>query len=120
MATKSRTTRRNYNPNRRVTSTFARDVRKNAEALKIGGGIGGIINILGAGLEPKPKMPKQVKRLVKKTTTSKSSTKRLQGTKGSAGKTRKSTSRGFRGGRGGGGGSSGGWATIDGRRIPLS
>ena len=118
MATKSRTTRRNYNPNRRVTSTFARDVRKNAEALKIGGGLGGIINILGAGLEPKPKMPKQVKRLVKKTTIS----------KGSAGKTIKSTSRGSRGGRGGGvSGAMWGAAprkvvirTIKGRKVPLS
>jgi hypothetical protein len=102
---KAQTTRRTYDPKRKVTSSAARDVRKNAEAIKSGGSVRGLVNILGAGLEPKIK-PKPKSKIKTKTPKAGPGKKRIQG----SGKTRGFSSTG------GGGGE---WATIKGRRIPL-
>ena len=102
---KAQTTRKTYDPKRKVTSSVARDVRKNAEALKTGGGVRGLVNMLGAGLEPKIK-PKPKSKIKTKTPKAGPGKKRVQG----SGKT-----RGFSN-TGGGGGE---WVTIKGRRIPL-
>lgn len=114
---KPQTTRRTYNPKATVNSSFARDVRKNAEAIKSGGSVRGLVNILGAGLEPKIK-PKAKSKI------GNTKTKRVQGSglKQNS-KTTTSTPRKTRGGgsgRGGsGGGNNGGWVTIKGNRINL-
>lgn len=100
---KSQIRRQGYNPKRTVNSTFARETRKNAEALGItASGIqsprSAIFKMLGAGLEPKHKPV-----------------------------SRKTVSRGGRGGRGGGV-SGAMWGkkpqdvvirTIKGRKVPL-
>ena len=115
---KAQTTRRTYNPEATVNSSFARDVRKNAEAIKSGGSVRGIVNILGAGLEPKIK-PKAKSKI------GNTKTKRVQGSglKRNSKVATTSTSRKTRGGgsgRGGsGGGNNGGWVTIKGNRINL-
>lgn len=104
--TKAQTTRKTYDPKRKVTSSAARDVRKNAAALQVGGSIrSAAINFLGAGLEPKIK-PKPKNKIKTKTPKAGPGKKRVQG----SGKTRGFSSTG------GGGGE---WVTIKGRRIPL-
>lgn len=115
---KAQTTRRTYNPEATVNSSFARDVRKNAEALKSGGSVRGIVNILGAGLEPKIK-PKAKSKI------GNTKTKRVQGSglKRNSKVATTSTPRKTRGGGAGrgisGGGTNGGWVTIKGNRINL-
>lgn len=107
-ATKTAIKRKTYDPKRKVTSSVARDVRKNAAALQVGGDIrSAAMNFLGAGLEPKIK-PKAKAKTKPKTPKAGPGKKRVQG----SGITR---SRGFSS-TGGGGGE---WATIKGRRIPL-
>jgi hypothetical protein len=116
---KAQTTRKGYNPNRKVTSSVARDVKKNADALQIGGDpMGAIKAALGAGLEPKIK-PKAKSKI------GNTKTKRVQGSglKRNSKVATTSTPRKTRGGGAGrgisGGGTNGGWVTIKGNRINL-
>jgi hypothetical protein len=115
---KAQTTRRTYNPDRKVTSSVARDVKKNADALQMSIDLKGINKILSAGLEPKIK-PKAKSKI------GNTKTKRVQGSglKRNSKVATTSTPRKTRGGgsgRGGsGGGTKGGWVTIKGNRINL-
>ena len=114
---KAQTTRKTYDPNRKVTSSFARDVKKNADALQMSIDLKGVKKIISAGLEPKIK-PKAKSKI------GNTKTKRVAGSglKQNS-KTTTSTPRKTRGGgsgRGGsGGGNNGGWVTIKGNRINL-
>ena len=114
---KAQTTRKTYDPKRKVTSSFARDVKKNADALQMSIDLKGVKKIISAGLEPKIK-PKAKSKI------GNTKTKRVAGSglKQNS-KTTTSTPRKTRGGgsgRGGSrGGNNGGWVTIKGNRINL-
>ena len=116
---KAQTTRRTYNPDRKVTSSVARDVKKNADAFQIGGDpMSAIKAVISAGLEPKIK-PKAKSKI------GNTKTKRVQGSglKRNSKVATTSTPRKTRGGGAGrgisGGGTKGGWVTIKGNRINL-
>ncbi len=116
---KAQTTRsRGYDPNRKVTSSFARDVKKNADALEVSIDLKGIKKMFDAGLEPKIK-PKAKSKI------GNTKTKRVQGSglKRNSKVATTSTPRKTRGGGAGrgisGGGTKGGWVTIKGNRINL-
>ena len=115
---KAQTKSRGYDPKRKVTSSVARDVKKNADAFQVSGDtISAVKAIMTAGLEPKIK-PKAKSKI------GNTKTKRVAGSglKQNS-KTTTSTPRKTRGGgsgRGGsGGGNNGGWVTIKGNRINL-
>lgn len=114
---KAQTTRKTYDPKRKVTSSFARDLKKNFDASQLSIDLKGLKTIMGAGLEPKIK-PKAKSKI------GNTKTKRVAGSglKQNS-KTTTSTPRKTRGGgsgRGGsGGGNNGGWVTIKGNRINL-
>lgn len=115
---KAQTTRKTYDPNRKVTSSLARDLKKNFDASQLSIDLKGLKTIMGAGLEPKIK-PKAKSKI------GNTKTKRVQGSglKRNSKVATTSTPRKTRGGgsgRGGsGGGNNGGWVTIKGNRINL-
>jgi hypothetical protein len=114
---KAQTTRKGYDPNRKVTSSAGRDLKKNADAFQVSVDLKGIKAMLSAGLEPKIK-PKAKSKI------GNTKTKRVQGS-GLKQNSKTTTSiprktRGGGSGRGGsGGGTNGGWVTIKGNRINL-
>jgi hypothetical protein len=117
---KAQTTRsRGYDPNRKVTSSFARDTKKNADAFQISGDLMSAAKaVISAGLEPKIK-PKAKSKI------GNTKTKRVQGSglKRNSKVATTSTPRKTRGGGAGrgisGGGNNNGWVTIKGNRINL-
>ena len=115
---KAQTTRKGYDPNRKVTSSAGRDLKKNADAFQVSVDLKGIKAMLSAGLEPKIK-PKAKSKI------GNTKTKRVQGSglKRNSKVATTSTPRKTRGGGAGrgisGGGNNSGWVTIKGNRINL-
>ena len=115
---KAQTTSRGYDPKRKVSSSFARDTKKNADALQASVDLQGLKRMFSAGLEPKIK-PKAKSKI------GNTKTKRVAGSglKRNSKVATTSTPRKTRGGGSGrgrsGGGNNGGWVTIKGNRINL-